>query len=77
MECQTYRQYLLRRPFEIITDHRPLVWVRNLKNPSAKVFRWLLQLEEYTFTVTYKEGKKNQNADVMSRLEGEAVLKTI
>ena len=77
MGCQAYRQYLLGRPFEIITDHRPLVWVRNLKNPSAKVFRWLLQLEEYTFTVTYKEGRKNQNVDVMSRLEGEALVETM
>ena len=77
MGCQTYRQYLLGRHFEIITDHRPLVWMRNLKNPSAKVFRWLLQLEEYTFTVIYKEGKRNQNVDVMSRLAGEAVVETM
>jgi transposase InsO family protein len=30
--------------------------------------RWLLQLEAFNFTVSYKEGKQNANADVMSRL---------
>ena len=61
MECQAYRQYLLGRYFEIITDHRPLVWMRNLKNPSAKVVRWLLQLEKYTFTSCYLQRRKEKS----------------
>jgi putative transposase len=39
-----------------------------MKNPSPKLARWILQLEEYEFTVEYKEGPKNANADAMSRL---------
>ena len=63
-----FRSYLLGNKFELFTDHRPLVYLRTLKNPSPMIARWLLQLEEYDYTVTYREGKANSNADVMSRL---------
>ena len=36
-----------------------------------------MQLEEFTFTVIYKVGAKNQNADVMSRLGEEAVVNAV
>ena len=36
-----------------------------------------MQLEEFTFTVVYKAGAKNQNADVMSRLGEEAVVNAV
>ena len=63
-----FRQYLLGQPFELISDHKPLLWLRDIRNPTPKIARWLLQLEEYNFTIVYKEGSKNSNADVMTRL---------
>ena len=63
-----FRSYLLGNKFELFTDHHPLVFLRKLKNPSSKIARWLLQLEEYDYTVTYREGKANSNADATSRL---------
>ena len=72
-----FRSYLLGNKFELFTDHRPLTYLRTLKNASPKIARWLLQLEEYDYTIIYREGKANTNADAMSRLpmydEGEAV----
>lgn len=41
-----------------------------MKNPSSK-FRWALQLEEFNYKIQYKEGRKNGNADAMSRLPEE------
>jgi hypothetical protein len=72
-----FKQYLYGQPFELISDHKPLVWLRTMKNPSPKLARWLMQLEAFNFTVNYKEGAKNANADVMSRLpEHEEVPET-
>lgn len=64
-----FRPYLFGRKFKIITDHRPLQWVMNLKEPNSRLTRWRLKLSEYDFSVTYKQGKYNTNADALSRIE--------
>ncbi|CAK1591460.1 unnamed protein product [Parnassius mnemosyne] len=64
-----FRPYLFGRKFKIITDHKPLQWVMQLKEPNARLTRWKLKLSEYDFTVKYKSGKSNTNADALSRVE--------
>ena len=51
-----------------MTDHKPLTWVFNVKDPSSRLLRWRLQLEEYDYEVVYKRGVRNTNADVLSRI---------
>lgn len=41
----------------------------NLKEPNSRLTRWRLKLSEYDFTVVYKQGKSNTNADALSRIE--------
>lgn len=65
--CKHFRPYLLGRTFTIVTDHKPLTWIFNVKDPSSRLLRWRLLLEEYQFNVVYKAGKKNVNADALSR----------
>ena len=65
--CKYFRQYLLGKTFTIVTDHRPLTWLFRVKDPSSRLLRWRLLLEEYVYTVVYKAGKKNVNADALSR----------
>lgn len=62
-----FRPYLHGRTFIIYTDHRPLQWLFNCKNPSSKLVRWRLKLEEYTYEIKYKPGCTNSNADGLSR----------
>ena len=38
----------------------------SVKDPSSKVLRWRLLLEEYDYMIAYKAGKKNVNADALS-----------
>lgn len=64
-----FRPYLFGRKFKIITDHKPLQWMMNLKEPNSRLTRWRLKLSEYNFSVVYKKGKTNSNADALSRIE--------
>lgn len=64
-----FRPYLFGRQFKVVTDHKPLQWIMNLKEPSSRLTRWRLKLSEYNFSVVYKKGKHNLNADALSRIE--------
>lgn len=64
-----FRPYLYGRSFRIITDHRPLIYLFNMSNPSSRLTKFRLCLEEYDFTVEYLKGKENAAADALSRIE--------
>lgn len=63
-----FRPYLWGRKFKIVTDHQPLTWIFNVKDPSSRLLRWRIKLEEYDFEIIYKTGKTNKNADALSRI---------
>jgi hypothetical protein len=65
--CRHFRPYLLGRTFTIVTDHKPLTWMFSVKDPSSRLLRWRLLLEEFDYTIEYKAGSKNVNADALSR----------
>jgi len=64
---KSYRVYLHGRDFEIVTDHRPLLWLLTAPNPTGQQARWILSLQEYDFTIRHRPGSANVNADVPSR----------
>ena len=66
--CKRFYLYLIGIEFEMLTDHKPLVSVlgARLKPPSARIGRWLLQLQQYRYTITHIPGKANR-ADILSR----------
>lgn len=64
-----FRPYLFGRKFTIITDHKPLQWLFSMKDPSSKLLRWRLKMEEYDYNIVYKKGALNTNADALSRIE--------
>ncbi|KAL4085202.1 hypothetical protein QTP88_027061 [Uroleucon formosanum] len=63
-----FRPYLLGRKFRIYTDHQPLTWLFNVKDPGSRLMRWRLKLAEYQYEVIYKPGVTNTNADALSRM---------
>jgi len=66
--CVNYfRPYIYGQKFQIVTDHKPLVWLHSVKGPTSRLVRWRLKLAEYEYDVIYKTGKNNANADALSR----------
>ena len=70
---EQFRPYIYGRKFTIYTDHKPLKWLMNLNNPSSRLFRWKIRLEEFDYEVKYKPGKINTNADALSRIPVDTV----
>lgn len=62
-----FRNYLLGRKFTLVTDCRPLKWLYSLKDPQSRLFRYKAEIENYEFTVVYREGCLNHICDHLSR----------
>lgn len=62
------RPYIYGRHFIVNSDHKPLIYLYNLKNPSSRLSRIRLELEECDFEIRYVRGKDNVVADVLSRI---------
>jgi hypothetical protein len=39
-----------------------------VKDPSSRLLRWRLKLEEYEYNIVYKRGSSNTNADALSKI---------
>ena len=63
-----FRPYLYGRKFKTVTDHKPLTWVMNVKDPGSLLLRWRIQLEEFDYEIVYKKGSQNTNADALSTI---------
>ena len=64
-----FRPYLFGRKFTIITDHKPVEYLFNMKEPNSRLVRWRLKLQKFDYQICYKKGKQNTNADGLSRIE--------
>ena len=63
-----WRQYLLRHPFVILTDHKSLKELMSqvIQTPEQQVY--LSKLLGYDYSIQYKVGKRNIVVDVLSRI---------
>lgn len=75
--CRKYRHYLLGYTTVFHTDHDALKYLVNKPDLSGRLARWILLLQEFTYTVVVKSGKLNSNADFLSRLRGREPEKDI
>ena len=64
---RTFRIYLLGRPFTVITDHSALKWLHTI-DLKGRLARWVMDLQEFQFSVVHKPGRLHNNADALSCL---------
>ncbi|KAL0186347.1 hypothetical protein M9458_018017, partial [Cirrhinus mrigala] len=55
-------------PFQVITDHKNLQYLRNAKRLCPRQARWSLFFSRFQFSITYRPGPKNIRADSLSRM---------
>ena len=64
---EKFRTYLLGSKFEVFTDNNPLKYLLTTAKLGALEQRWAAQLALFDFTINYRSGRSNTNADALSR----------
>jgi hypothetical protein len=62
-----FRPYLYGHPCEVYTDHSALTSLLNTPQPSGKLTRWGMAIQELDLKITHRSGRSNSNADALSR----------
>jgi len=65
-----FYRWLYGRQFVLQTDHRPLTFLDRAKMANARVMRWALALQPFSFRTESIKGSDNVGADYLSRVEG-------
>ena len=66
--CEQFRDYLYYSPsFVVYTDNNPLTYVLSSAKLNATGLRWVGELADFNFTIRYRPGKTNTDADTLSR----------
>ena len=61
-----FRHYLYGNHCEVFTDHIALKSLLSTPQPSGKLARWGMALQDIDLKIQYRAGKKNSNADALS-----------
>lgn len=65
---EKFKDYLYGNSFTVYTDNNPLTYVLTSAKLDATGHRWLAELSNFNFNIVYRPGKKNQDADGLSRM---------
>lgn len=64
-----FRDYLYYAPhFTVYSDNNPLCYVLTTPRLDATRLRWISELADFNFSVKYKPGPRNRDADGLSRM---------
>ena len=65
---EKFHDYLYGSKFEVLTDNNPLTYILTTAKLDATGQRWVAALSTYNFSLTYRSGSQNADADGLSRL---------
>ena len=63
-----FHEYLHGNEFTVYTDNNPLMYILTTAKLDATSHRWVAALAAYHFTLNYRPGKANIDADALSRI---------
>lgn len=63
-----FRFYLENYKILCVTDHLSLKWLFSLKNPTARLARWAIELQGYDITFEHRKGTLHYIPDALSRI---------
>lgn len=67
--CKRFRDYLFyAKSFTVYTYNNPLTYVRHTAKLNATGPRWVAELADFNFTIKYRPGRTNGDADGLSRM---------
>ena len=67
--CERFHKYLYGGKFQVYTDNNPLTYILTTAKLDATGQRWVASLANYDFTIHYRSGKQNIEADALSRIQ--------
>ena len=68
--CEKFHEYLYgSKPLEVFTDNNPLTYVLTSAKLDACGQRWVAKLANYNFSIKYRCGVSNTEADALSRIK--------
>src|SRR5690606_6466867 len=62
-----WRFYLEGKRFKVETDHSALQSIFKIKEPSPRIARWIITLQQFDFEICHRPGNKMQMPDLLSR----------
>ena len=67
--CERFHEYLYGGKFQVYTDNNPLMYILTTAKLDATRQWWVAFLANYDFTIHYRSGKQNAEADALSRIK--------
>lgn len=64
---EKFSDYLYGTDFTVVTDSNPLTYLLTSAKLEATGYRWLSSLSTFSFRLQYRAGKRNVDADALSR----------
>ena len=65
---EKFRPFVEGVHFTVVTDHYSLLWLNNLKEPTGKLARWAVKVQQFSFTLVHRKGSLNVVPDALSRI---------
>ena len=62
-----FAPYLYGRKFVLHTDHHSVKWLMTITDPTLRLARWSLLIQQHDFEIRYRPGASHGNADALSR----------
>ena len=74
---EKFHDYLYGNEFVVKTDNNPVTYVLTSAKLDATGHRWVAELSNYNFSIEYRSGVQNRDADALSRIKWPLFLEQV